>query len=73
MQITPNKLQYYIKPSQTYFEGDFSSFKKLLKTEVSFDYLQSIFLGDFPKIPVKMKSVFTKTHIMFWETKKIKT
>ncbi len=44
--ITPNRVSYYVKITKTYYDGDFTSLSKLLGTEVNFDMLQNILLGD---------------------------
>ena len=46
LKITPNKVQYYNNLDQTYFDGDFSLFSEILGTEVNFQQVQSILLGE---------------------------
>jgi len=44
-KITPTKVQYYEKLNKTYFEGDFSVLENVLGTEVNFQQLQNMLLG----------------------------
>lgn len=44
--ITPNKVSYYNKIDKTYFEGDFSLLSNWLGTELNFEQVQSILLGE---------------------------
>ena len=44
--ITPEKVGFYNKLDNTYFEGDFSYLSKLLGTELDFDKVQNLLLGD---------------------------
>lgn len=44
--ITPNGVSFYNKLDNTYFEGDFAYLSKLLGTEVDFDKLQRILVGE---------------------------
>ena len=46
LKITPNKVQFYNNLDQTYFDGDFSILSNLLGTEVNFQQVQSILLGE---------------------------
>lgn len=43
--ITPDRVSYYEKVSNTYFDGDFSLLSDWLGTELDFDKAQSILLG----------------------------
>jgi hypothetical protein len=43
--ITPTSVQYYEKLDKTYFEGDFSLLSKWLGTELDFDKVQNLLLG----------------------------
>lgn len=43
--ITPDKVSYYEKLQGTYFDGDFSLLSKFLGTELDFEKLQNILLG----------------------------
>ena len=45
LKITPSKVSYYEKLQKVYFEGDFSLLSKWLKTELDFDKVQNILLG----------------------------
>lgn len=45
LKITPNKVQFYNNIDQTYFDGDFSLLSDLLGTEVNFEQVQNILLG----------------------------
>lgn len=44
--ITPQKVQFYNKLENTYFDGDFKIISKLLGTTLSFQQLQNILLGE---------------------------
>ncbi|WP_158846575.1 DUF4292 domain-containing protein [Algibacter sp. L1A34] len=44
--ITPEKVGFYNKLDNTYFEGDFSYLSKLLGTELDFQKVQNLLLGD---------------------------
>ena len=44
-KITPQKVRFYSPLEKTYFEGDFSMLEKLLGTEINFQQLQNLFLG----------------------------
>ena len=43
--ITPSKVSYYEKVKKTYFEGDFSLLSKFLGTEVDFEKVQNLLIG----------------------------
>lgn len=43
--ITPEQVEYYEKLNNSYFEGDYSLINQLLGTEVDFNRLQNILLG----------------------------
>lgn len=43
--ITPDKVSYYEKINETYFEGDYSLLSDWLGTELNFDKLQNLLLG----------------------------
>ncbi|TXD50140.1 DUF4292 domain-containing protein [Polaribacter sp. IC073] len=45
-KITPEKVSFYSPLEKTYFEGDFSMLEKLLGTEINFQQLQHLFLGE---------------------------
>jgi len=45
LKITPSKVSYYEKLQKVYFEGDFSLLSKWLKTDLDFDKVQNILLG----------------------------
>jgi Domain of unknown function (DUF4292) len=45
-KITPSKVSFYNKLDNTYFDGDFSLISDLLGTEINFDNLQSLLLGE---------------------------
>lgn len=45
IMITPTKVQFYEKVSKTYFEGDFELLSDFLGTEVNFDVIQNLLLG----------------------------
>lgn len=44
--ITPDKVGYYNKLDNTYFDGDFSLISEFLGTELTFNNLQSLLLGE---------------------------
>lgn len=44
-KITPKKVSYYSPHFKNYFEGDFSMLQKFLGTEVNFNQLQNMLLG----------------------------
>ena len=44
-KITPEKIRFYSPLEKTYFEGDFLMIEKLLGTEINFQQLQHLFLG----------------------------
>lgn len=43
--ITPQKVSYYEKINNTYFEGDFSMLSNWLGTELNYNKVQNLFLG----------------------------
>tara|TARA_B110000238_G_scaffold71206_1_gene78115 strand:- start:446 stop:1216 length:771 start_codon:yes stop_codon:yes gene_type:complete len=44
-KITPDKVRFYSPLEKKYFEGDFSMLEDLLGTEINFQQLQNLFLG----------------------------
>lgn len=44
-KITPTKVQFYSSFYKNYFDGDFSMLKKLLGTDINFQQLQNMLLG----------------------------
>ena len=44
-KITPTKVQFYSTFYKNYFDGDFSMLKKLLGTDINFQQLQNMLLG----------------------------
>lgn len=44
--VTPEKVGFYNKLDNTYFEGDFTYLSNLLGTELDFDKVQNLLLGD---------------------------
>ena len=44
-KITPNSVSYYEKINKTYFKGNFNILENILGTEVSFNQLQNMLLG----------------------------
>lgn len=44
--ITPTRVSYYVKPMKTYFDGDFSTLSNLLGTELNYQMVQNLLLGD---------------------------
>lgn len=45
VKITPTSVQYYEKVTRTYFDGDFSLISEALGTELNFDQIQNMLLG----------------------------
>lgn len=45
VKITPNRVIYYEKLQRTYFDGDFSLLSKWLGTELDYEKVQNILLG----------------------------
>ncbi|MDO4881240.1 MAG: DUF4292 domain-containing protein [Capnocytophaga sp.] len=43
--ITPSKIQFYNKLDNSYFDGDFRIAKQFLGTEINFEMLQNLLLG----------------------------
>ena len=46
LMITQDSVRFYEKLNNQYFDGDFSLLTKLLGTEIDFDKIQNIFLGE---------------------------
>ena len=46
LKITPDRVQFYNNIDNTYFDGDFSLLSNVLGTEVNFNQIQNIFLGE---------------------------
>lgn len=46
ISITPEKVQFYNKLEKTYFDGDFSFISDWLGTDLSFNQLQAILIGE---------------------------
>lgn len=44
--ITPNRVSFYNRLDNTYFDGDFSYLSKLLGTELDFEKVQNLLLGE---------------------------
>lgn len=44
-KITPTSVSYYSPFAKNYFEGDFSMIRKLLGTDINFEQLQNLLLG----------------------------
>ncbi len=44
--ITPTRVQFYEKINKSYFDGDFSLISNLLGTDLKFNEVQNLFLGD---------------------------
>lgn len=44
-KITPTSVSYYSPYARNYFEGDFTMLKKLLGTDINFNQLQNLLLG----------------------------
>lgn len=44
-EITPTKVRFYSPYKKNYFEGDFSMLKELLGTDINFNQLQNLLLG----------------------------
>ena len=45
VKITPTKVSYYSPYAKNYFEGDFSMLKEFLGTDINFEQLQNMLLG----------------------------
>lgn len=45
IKITPDRVQYYEKINQTYFDGDFSLLSKWLGTDLDFQKVQNLLIG----------------------------
>ena len=43
--ITPDRVQYYEKPNSTYFDGDYSTLSKWLGTDLNYQKIQNLLLG----------------------------
>lgn len=54
-KITPEKVSFYSPYKKNYFEGDFSMLKKILGTEINFEQLQNMLLGQSLLNPIKEK------------------
>lgn len=44
-KITPEKVRFYSPYTKSYFDGDFAMLKKLLGTDINFEQLQNLLLG----------------------------
>ena len=44
--ITPSKVSYYEKINNTYFEGDFSMLSNWLGTDLNFNKVQNLLIGE---------------------------
>jgi hypothetical protein len=44
-KITPNSVEYYSPFAKNYFKGDFTMLEKILGTDINFQQLQNLFLG----------------------------
>lgn len=53
--ITPNRVQYYEKIDQTYFDGDFELLSEWLNLPVDFDQVQNLLLGQAMLTAIKGK------------------
>lgn len=60
-KITPERVAFYNKLDNTYFEGDFEYFSKLLGTELDFEKVQNIILGN-PLFNLKDESYTVSLH-----------
>lgn len=43
--VTPSRVQYYEKPNNTFFDGDFDGLSKWLGTDLDYQKVQNLFLG----------------------------
>ncbi|WP_409417723.1 DUF4292 domain-containing protein [Flavobacterium sp. PS2] len=59
--ITPNSVSYYEKISSTYYDGDFSSLSKWLGTDLDFNKVQNLLIGE--AIDDLKKGKYTETLI----------
>jgi hypothetical protein len=66
-KITPNKVSFYNKLDNTYFDGDFSLISELLGTELNFENVQNLLLGqalyDLEAKPYE-SDVFDKSYLL---------
>jgi len=61
--ITPERVKFYETLSNSYFEGDFSLISDLLGTQINFDQVQRMLLGQ-SILDVKPKTVSTTTVVV---------
>lgn len=61
VMITPDNVKFYDKINNQYFDGDFALLTDLLGTEVDFDMVQNIFLGE-PIFNLKDNTYITQPH-----------
>lgn len=59
--ITPTSVSYYEKPNGTYFEGDYSSLSQFLGTDLDFNKVQNLLIGQ--ALDDLNKSKYTSTII----------
>ena len=59
--VTPNQVKYYEKINNTYFEGDYKSLSQWLGTDLDFQKVQNLLIGE--AIDDLNKSVFTNSII----------
>lgn len=59
--ITPNEVKYYEKLNGNYFEGDYSALSKWLGTDLDFNKIQNMLIGQPIDDLTKQKYTFTET------------
>lgn len=59
--ITPNRVAFYNKLDNTYFDGDFSYLSKLLGTDLDFEKVQNMILGE-PLYSLNTRNYKLSTH-----------
>ena len=72
--ITQDKVQYYEKPNGTHFEGDYATLSRWLSTDLNFEKLQNLLIGnalfDLSKENLESKSIENETGL-FSKTKQL--
>ena len=74
LKITPNKVQFYNNLDNTYFDGDFSLLSDFLGTEINFQQIQNILIGEavFDLNKDDYKIITTETSFLFTPKKENK-
>ncbi|NJM80169.1 MAG: DUF4292 domain-containing protein [Flavobacterium sp.] len=71
--ITPNKVSYYEKLNNTYFEGDFKLISNWIGTDLDFNKVQNLFLGIAIDDLSKIEYVSKIENELYFLTEKTKT